>query len=269
MEGRQPSSIHYTPIVHANASLTEICRWLDEQLDVARYAEAEPESNGLLYQASTGDGVSKFAVAVSTSLTTLFGAAKSGANLLIVHHPPWPGADLHLRDEKLAALAAANLSLYAAHASLDCAPRIGNGWALAETLGVTVEGTLAEYHGGHAGVYGGCDGSFADFIARTQHALGVEVEAHQHARSFGRVALVPGGGGETVYVDGARRLGCDTFVTGEGSLFTRMFAKECGVNLVLATHQSTEAPGIRALGERLGEHAGIPWEFIDESPDVF
>ena len=25
----------------------------------------------------------------------------------------------------------------------------------------------------------------------------------------------------------------------------------------------------RALGERLAEHAGIPWEFIDESPDVF
>jgi dinuclear metal center YbgI/SA1388 family protein len=255
--------------VHANASLAEICRWLDEQLDVARYVESEPESNGLLSASAAGDGVSKFAVAVSTSLAALFGAAKSGANLLVVHHPPWPGADLHLREEKLAALEAANLSLYAAHASLDCAPRIGNGWVLADALGVTVEGTFAEYHGGHAGVYGRADGSFADFIARTQRRLGVEVEAHNHARSFGRVALVPGGGGETAYVDEARRLGCDTFVTGEGSLFTRMFAKESGMNLVLATHQATEAPGIRALGERLGEHAGIPWEFIDESPDVF
>jgi len=254
--------------MHANASLAEMCRWLDKQLDVARYAD-ELESNGLLYQASTGDGVSKFAVAVSTSLTALFGAAKSGANLLIVHHPPWPGADLHLRDEKLAALETANLSLYAAHASLDCAPRIGNGWALAEALGVVVDDTFAEYHGGHAGVYGRADGSFSDFIARAHRRLGVEVEAHQHAKSFARVALVPGGGGETAYVDEARRLGCDTFVTGEGSLFTRMFAKECGMNLLLGTHQATEAPGIRALGERLAEHAGIPWEFIDESPDVF
>jgi putative NIF3 family GTP cyclohydrolase 1 type 2 len=48
-----------------------------------------------------------------------------------------------------------------------------------------------------------------------------------------------------------------------------MFAKECGMNLFLGTHQATEAPGIRALGERLAAHAGIPWEFIDESPDVF
>jgi dinuclear metal center YbgI/SA1388 family protein len=255
--------------VHANASLAEIVRWLDEQLDVARYAEAEPDSNGLLHGASTGDGVSKFAVAVSTSLAALMGAAKCGANLLIVHHPPWPGADLHLRDEKLAALDAANLSLYAAHASLDNAPRIGNGWALADVLGVTVDGTFAEHHGGHAGVYGRVDGSFAEFIARTQRQLGVEVEAQAHAKPFGRVALVPGGGGDTAYVDAARQLGCDTFVTGEGSLFTRMFAKECGVNLILATHQATEAPGVRALGARLTEHAGIPWEFIDESPDVF
>ena len=52
-------------------------------------------------------------------------------------------------------------------------------------------------------------------------------------------------------------------------MYTRMFAKETGMNLIFGTHQATEAPGIRALGERLGDHAGIPWEFIDESPDVF
>jgi len=114
-----------------------------------------------------------------------------------------------------------------------------------------------------------CDLLHRRGIAGATALLGVDVEAHNHAKSFGRVALVPGGGGETAYVDEARQLGCDTFVTGEGSLFTRMFAKECGMNLLLATHQSTEAPGIRALGARLAEHAGIPWEFIDESPDVF
>ncbi len=118
-------------------------------------------------------------------------------------------------------------------------------------------------------MFGRCDGSFADLIARAQRQLGVQVEAHEHAKSFGRVAIVPGGGGDTKDVDAARALGCDTYVTGEGTMFTRMFAKECGTNLLLGTHYATEAPGIRALGERLGEHAGIPWEFIDESPDVF
>ena len=254
--------------MHANASLAAMCRWLDEQLDVARYA-GEPESNGLLYQSPIGDGVSKFAVAVNTSLTTLLGAARCGANLLVVHHTSWREIDLHLRDEKFAALEAANVSLYGAHAALDCAPRIGNGWVLAELLGVTVDDTFSEYHGGHAGVIGRCDGSFAELIARAQQQLGVQVEAHQHAKTFGRVAIITGAGGDTADIDAARRLGCDTYVTGEGSMFTRMFAKECGINLLLGTHYATEAPGIRALGERLAAHAGIPGEFTDQPPDVF
>ena len=97
----------------------------------------------------------------------------------------------------------------------------------------------------------------------------MQVEAHQNSKSFGRVAIVTGAGGGTADIDAARRLGADTYVTGEGSMYTRMFAKETGLNLIFGTHQATEAPGIRALGQRLGDHAGIPWEFIDESPEVF
>ncbi len=255
--------------MHANASLTELVAWLDEQLDVAKYAAAEPDANGLLYRSPSGDGVSKFAVAVNTSLTTIVGAAKLGANLLVVHHASWAPIDLHLHDEKMLALKATSLSLYGAHASLDCAPRIGNGWVLAETLGVAVDGTFADFAGGHAGVIGACGGTFAELIQRASRALRVEVEAHQHAKAFGRVAIVTGAGGDTSYMDAARQAGADTYVTGEGSMYTRMFAKETGVNLILGTHYATEAPGIRALGQRLGDHAGIPWEFIDESPDVF
>jgi putative NIF3 family GTP cyclohydrolase 1 type 2 len=255
--------------MHANASLTEIAAWLDEKLDVPRYAAAEPGSNGLLYSSPSGDGVSKFAVAVNTSLTTIVGAAKSGANLLVVHHATWPSIDLHLHDEKMQALEATGLSLYGAHASLDCAQGVGNGWVLAGLLGVAVDGTFCDFAGGHAGVIGACGGAFAELIQRTSRELRVEVEAHQHAKAFGRVAIVTGAGGGTNDMDAARQAGADTYVTGEGGMYTRMFAKETGMDLILATHYATEAPGIRALGQRLGDHAGIPWEFIDESPDVF
>ncbi|HYM16909.1 MAG TPA: Nif3-like dinuclear metal center hexameric protein, partial [Dehalococcoidia bacterium] len=156
------------------------------------------------------------------------------------------------------------------HAALDCAPRFGNGWVLAALLGVEVTDTFGEYHGGNCGVIGTPGAaSFTELIARAAAALGVQVEAHQHAKTCARVAIVTGAGGGTAEMDAARRLGADTYVTGEGSMFTRLFAKECGMNLVLATHQATEAPGIRALGERLGDHAGIPWQFVAESPDVF
>jgi putative NIF3 family GTP cyclohydrolase 1 type 2 len=253
--------------MHALASLDEIVAYLDAALDAPRYEAQEPDSNRLIFRA--GAGVSKVAVAVNTSITTIVGAAKAGAQLLVVHHPTWSAVDLGLRDEKLQALEAAQVSLYAAHSSLDCAPEVGNSWVLAALLGVRVDVTFDEYHGGHAGVIGTHDGGFAELIQRAQRELGVEVEAHEHAKTCARVAVVAGAGGTTTALDEARQLGADTFVTGEGSMFTRLFARETEMSLLMATHQATEAPGIKALGQRISENAQIPWEFIAESSDVF
>jgi putative NIF3 family GTP cyclohydrolase 1 type 2 len=253
--------------MHPNASLDDIAAFLDALLEAPRYAVSEPDANGLIVRA--GPGVTKVAVAVNTSIAAIVGAAKAGAQLLVVHHPPWEAIDQHLRAEKLAALEAAGISLYAAHASLDCAPKIGNGWVLASLLGVTVDGTFDEYHGGHAGVIGNAAGTYPELIQRASSELRVQVEAYQHAASFGRIAIVTGAGGDTGAMDEARGLGADTFVTGEGSIFTRLFAKETQMNLVFGTHQATEAPGIKALGQRISDEAQVPWEFIAESPDVF
>ena len=253
--------------MHPNASLDDIAAFLDQLLEAPRYAAAEPDANGLLFRA--GPGVTKIAVAVNTSITAIVGAAKAGAQLLIVHHPPWEAVDRGLRDDKLRALEGAGVSLYAAHASLDCAPKIGNGWALAALLGVEVDATFGDFCGGHAGVAGRCEGTYAELIQRASSQLAVQVEAYQHAQSFGRVAIVTGAGGNTGDMDEARGLGCDTYITGEGSIFTRLFAKETGMNLIFGTHQATEAPGIKALGQRVSEEASIPWEFIAESSDVF
>jgi putative NIF3 family GTP cyclohydrolase 1 type 2 len=253
--------------VHANASLDDIAAFVDQLIDAPRYAQSEPDANGLIFRA--GPGVTKVAVAVNTSITAIVGAAKAGAQLLVVHHPPWEEIDRGLRGDKLRALESAGVSLYAAHASLDCAPKVGNGWVLAELLGVAVDATFGEYHGGHSGVIGNAAGTYGEFIARTSQALGVQAEAYQHAGAFGRVAIVTGAGGNTADIDEALALGCDTYLTGEGSLFTRLFAKERQVNLVVGTHQATEAPGIKALGQRISDEAQIPWEFIAESSDVF
>lgn len=253
--------------MHPNASVDEIAAWLDGLLDVKRYA-SEEQANGLLHRA--GDGVSKFAVAVNTSLATILAAAKSGVQLMVVHHASWEHIDLHLRDEKMQALSMAGISLYGAHAALDCAGRgVGNGWVLADLLGIDVEDTFAEFHGGHCGVIGSYAGGFGDLIATASRTLGVQVEAHEHAKAPGRVAIVTGAGGMTSDLDAAHRLGARTYITGEGSMYTRMFARETGMNLVFGTHHATEAPGIRALGERIGEHTALPWEFLADTPDVF
>lgn len=255
--------------MHALASLDEIVAWLDADLDVARYAALEPGSNGLLYRSTAQPGVSKVAVAVNTSFQTIVGAARAGAQLLVVHHTTWPAIDLHLHDEKRSMLEQAGLSLYGAHHSLDNAPGFGNAYALADVLGLAPGEPFGELDGGQPGLACDVGGPFGEFVQRVSSALGTQVEAHQHAKTFRRVGIVPGAGGMTSFMDAALKAGCDTFLTGEGSMYTRMFAKEAPMNLLFGTHQATETPGIRALGARLGDHARIEWEFIDESPDVF
>jgi putative NIF3 family GTP cyclohydrolase 1 type 2 len=49
-------------------------------------------------------------------------------------------------------------------------------------------------------------------------------------------------------------------------MYTRLYAKEARVNLVLAGHYRTEAPGIRALAERTARQFEVDWEFVEDDP---
>jgi len=49
-------------------------------------------------------------------------------------------------------------------------------------------------------------------------------------------------------------------------MYTRSFAREAGMNLILAGHYRTEAPGIQALAERAAADLGLEWVFVDDEP---
>ena len=62
----------------------------------------------------------------------------------------------------------------------------------------------------------------------------------------------------------AQALGCDTFLSGEAGYFGLLFAKEAGLNLVLAGHYSTKVPGVMALGARIARDLHLDVTFIPE-----
>lgn len=235
----------------------------DELLNVAAFDEGEP-SNGLLLRAHDGP-LRRFAASVNTSFEAIDGAAAGGADLLLVHHATWPYIDLRLMAEKEALLRSHGLCLYGAHASLDCAPGVGTADSLAGLLGVTVEGRFAEYSGGLAGVYGTVPGGLEEFVAAAERSLQTPVRARRNTHAFGRIAIVAGAGGLTNWLAEAQEHGADTYVTGEGSMYTELFAHEVGLNLVLGTHYATEAPGIKRLAATLGDRLSLPWLFVEES----
>jgi putative NIF3 family GTP cyclohydrolase 1 type 2 len=239
----------------------DIAGWLDEELEAARYRAEEPE-NGLVVNAA--GPVTVVASTVNTTFRSIALAAAAGAQLLLVHHPSWSYIDRDLHERKLAALRDAGVSLYGAHASLDCSPAHGTGHELAALLGITVEGRFAPYEGSLAGVHGIIDGGWDALVATVASTLGKVPEADRNASTARRVGIVTGAGGYTMWLEEAIALGCDTYITGEGSMYTRLYAREAGINLLLGGHDLTERPGIEALGRRAAERFGLEHRYVEE-----
>jgi putative NIF3 family GTP cyclohydrolase 1 type 2 len=247
--------------------LDRVVSHLDGLLNVAQFSDANRgEINGLLLSADCP--VSHFAAAVNTSFASVEETRRAGAELLLVHHPSWANIDLHLKPQKEAALRKAGVTLYGAHAALDCHPELGTGMTLARLLGLESIEAFYPFHGGLGGVHGFVRGSFEEFAARATRVLGVPVASWKNASAFGHVGIVAGGAGYTSDVEQARVIGCDTYLTGEGSMYTQLFAREVKMNLILGTHYATEAPAVKALAERVSRDLGIPWVFVEEHPDV-
>ena len=213
-----------------------------------------------------GRPITRIGAAVNTTFAVIDAAAAAGAELLLVHHTSWPYIDRSLHEPKMARLREHGISLYRAHASLDGADRIGTGFALASLIGLEVQGRFADYEGAPAGVYGAWRSSFDALITSIVEGIGGRPEVVRGASGCQRIGIVTGAGGLSGWLDEARELGCDTFLTGEGSMYTRLFAKEAGMNLVLAGHYRTEAPGIRGLAEELSAALDVPWTFIEDDP---
>lgn len=247
-----------------SVTLAEITSWLDERLGIHRFDE--PDSNGLLV--SGPEKIERVALAVSTSYFAIERASALGAQLLITHHPSWDRFDLAHRVAKQALLRERGLAHYAAHSSLDGAPGISNSDGLAQALGVDVERRFLDYCGGQAGVIGRVDGTFAGLVAKASTVLSVSIDSWENSPTFGVIALAAGRADSPAAIAEAQASGADTYVTGEGTMWTKLYARESAMNLIFGTHYATETFGVGSLGQLCGERFGIAWTFIPEQEGI-
>ena len=244
--------------------LDDVVAFLDAKLETHKFDEEG--SNGLILRAS--ETVSRVAAAVNTSFHAITRAKFADADLLVVHHRSWPHIDLELAPQKLDRLKDNGISLYGAHSALDGAPGFGNPDLLAASLGVIVQERFLPYHGGMAGIVGRHDRTFAQLAERMRDVLGVQIEVWENAPTCKRVAIATGGAGYTNMLEDARQHGADTYVTGEGSMYTKLYARERGINLIFGTHWATETFGVKALASQLEDRFKLPWVFIPEQDDI-
>ena len=205
--------------------LEKIVGWLDRTLKVADFDDV---SNNGVQIARRGEEVRTVAFAVDASVRAVKTAAEAGAQLLVVHHGiSWGGGIRRLSGgvyEVVKAAMDADLALYACHLPLDANEKYGNNRELARYFGLKDVRKAFSYHGNVIGVTG----------------------RNRHGRLIG---ICSGGAGE--FVEEAKNLGCDLYVTGEASWGDVIAAENRGIEMICAGHYETEVFGVRAVSKAM------------------
>lgn len=245
------------------ASLRTITDHLDKLLEHDKIGDYPGAHNGL--QIENSGAIKQICAAVDACEAVFQQATTEPGTLLLVHHGMlWNGAQAirgALR-RKLQLAFAADLALYSSHLPLDAHPTLGNNALLAKLVGLKKPAPAFYAKGQTIGLAGEVNITRTALVRRLEQELG------------GRVHLAPGGpekirklaicsGGSGGEVAEAVRLGCDTFLCGEGPHHTYTLAEELGVNLVYAGHYATETLGVKALAAALSKKFRLPWRFID------
>ena len=249
-------------------ALNDVAAYLDQLLDSAATPDYPQALNGL--QLANAGEVRKVGAAVDFSRRTVDGAVTGGVNLLLVHHGMFWGGLQPIRGahyERLKALIAHDVAVYASHLPLDRHPDYGNNALLARALGLEPSGAFAQFKGIAIGVRGEADEDTSSIVERAQAFAAGEggtvthtrLAPHQRTR---RWAICTGAGASSDTLREAAALEIDTLLVGEGPHHTAVEAEELGITILYAGHYATETLGVRALAQHLGERYGLPWMFI-------
>ena len=237
------------------ASLYDLSTFLDETLDVKNVPDYSGALNGV--QVENRQDITRAAVAVDASLRTIQGTIESGAQLLIVHHGLfWSGAQ------------AITGRAYERVKPLDMHPAFGNNALLARRIGLAPTEKFGRYQHVFVGVAGNADmptetiAAELATVAREHGGTLVTVGATPGRRTH-KWAVVTGAGASSQTLREARDAGVDTLIVGEGPHHTAVEAEELGIALLYAGHYATETFGVRALGDEIERHFGIPVTFVE------
>jgi dinuclear metal center YbgI/SA1388 family protein len=252
--------------------MTILASVLAHRLDLVLGVEGHPDYpaalNGL--QVDHRGPVTRIAAAVDVSLRVIEGAAREGANFLLVHHGLFWGGNQRIvgsQFRRLQALFANDIALYSAHLPLDAHPEHGNNTLLARELGLVPSRPFAMYQGASVGVAGEADlptASLVDLLDTFARRHGGQVRCTDFAagRRTNRWAICTGAGASSDTLREAEAAGIDTLIVGEGPHHTAVEAPERGLTVLYAGHYATETVGVASVAGRLAAETGLPWSFV-------
>ena len=240
-------------------------RHLHELLEADRFKDYGP--NGM--QVEGKPAIHKVVTGVTASLALIEAAIDARADAIFVHHGLfWRGQDGRVTGwmkQRLAALLAHDINLFAYHLPLDAHATLGNNAQWGERLGLAADGRFADQNLG--------------FIGAAPEGLGLQGLAERVESVTGRKPVVLAGdgrplrriawcsGGAQGYFEQAIAAGADVYLTGEISEPQAHYARETGVAFMACGHHASERYGAQAVGRHLAGAFGLEHEFLDiENP---
>lgn len=207
--------------------------------------------------------VNKIAVALDATEYVIERAADIDANLLVVHHP-FIFHSINSISSSFAALlekALANrISIYSMHTNFDRAAG-GINDVLAHRLGLK---DVEESDVGRVGLIDDCAADV--FVNHVSKSLNTTVQYVGEKESISKVMVFGGSGFNPEYLEVARNMGVDAYVSAE--IKHNVIRDFQDMLLIDATHYATENPGMEELTTTIGDKTGIDTEFIDHNPFI-
>lgn len=237
---------------------------LDRELQPEQFRDYCP--NGL--QVEGREQIRRVVSGVTACQALIDAAVIEDADAILVHHGYfWKNEAPEVRGmkkQRLQSLLRHDLNLFAYHLPLDAHPRLGNNAELARVLGLEVTGAMEPDNPLSLGLTGRLaePQGAAEFAVQVGEELGREV-LHIGEERDQIETLAWCTGAAQGFIERARALGVDAYLSGEVSEPTTHFARETGIHYFAAGHHATERYGVQALGRWLEAEYGIEHIFID------
>ena len=186
------------------------------------------------------------------SIETIEEAAKHHVDLMLTHHDAWDFI-YGLKDDCVKKLKEYNISHFWIHGPLDFI-EFGTSTSLMNVLGIDRVIKYSIYDNGEFPGIGEWNDpiDIAVLVKRMEDQLNEPIRVwRNHHQKVKKVGVLTGAGHSTDLIKLALDEGCDSYITGEASLYTIQYAQFVGINLLVGSHTFTEIFGVASLAQKL------------------
>lgn len=211
--------------------------------------------------------IGRVGYSTNLSLEVIEQATSKGVDLLITHHDAW-NFIYGLREACVLKLQEYEMSHFWIHGPLDFV-EFGTCTSLMNKIGIDRIDQYSYYQDGEFPGIGEFEEpiDFNRLTKRMRTELNEPVRAwRNNLKQVKRVGILTGAGHASTMIKLALDEGCDTYITGEATLYTIQYAQFAGVNLLVGSHTFTEIYGVESLANKLKKlHANLEVIQIEET----